>query len=42
MLQGLGISTGVDLEAVATASQWLGEQLDIPLPSETSSAVLGR
>lgn len=42
MLQGLGISTGVDLEAVATASQWLGEQLDIPLPSDTSSAVLGR
>ena len=27
MLQGLGISTGVDNEAVASISQWLGEQL---------------
>lgn len=42
MLQGLGISTGVDIDAVATVSQWLGAQLGIPLPSATSSAVLGR
>ncbi|AMT92437.1 hydroxymethylglutaryl-CoA lyase [Brevibacterium linens] len=42
MLQGLGIFTGVDIDAVATVSQWLGEQLGIPLPSATSSAVLGR
>ncbi|KAB1948147.1 hydroxymethylglutaryl-CoA lyase [Brevibacterium linens] len=42
MLQGLGISTGVDIDAVATVSQWLGKQLGIPLPSATSSAVLGR
>ncbi|SDR94016.1 hydroxymethylglutaryl-CoA lyase [Brevibacterium siliguriense] len=42
MLQGLGISTGVDIDALASISQWLGEQLGIALPSATSSAILSR
>src|SRR5699024_5417153 len=32
MLDGLGISTGVDIDAVAATSQWLGEQLGHDLP----------
>ena len=42
MLDGLGISTGVDIEAVAATSQWLSDQLGTPLPSATPSAVLSR
>ena len=42
MLDGLGISTGVDIDAVAATSQWLGEQLGHALPSATSAAVTGR
>jgi hydroxymethylglutaryl-CoA lyase len=42
MLNGLGISTGVDIEAVAAISQWLGDELGTPLPSATPSAVLSR
>ena len=42
MLNGLGISTGVDIEAVAAISQWLSDELGTPLPSATPSAVLSR
>ncbi|MGC2942057.1 MULTISPECIES: hydroxymethylglutaryl-CoA lyase [unclassified Brevibacterium] len=42
MLNGLGISTGVDIEAVAAISQWLGDELGIRLPSATPAAVLSR
>jgi hydroxymethylglutaryl-CoA lyase len=33
MLHGMGIETGVDLDAVAAASRALGERLGRPLPS---------
>lgn len=33
MLHGMGVETGVDLEAVASASRWLAGYLDHPLPS---------
>jgi isopropylmalate/homocitrate/citramalate synthase len=33
MLQGMGIRTGVELEAVAAASRWLAERLGRTLPS---------
>lgn len=42
MLNGLGITTGIDIEAVADISQWLGDQLGTPLPSATPSAILSR
>lgn len=42
MLNGLGISTGIDIEAVAAISQWLGDELGTRLPSATPSAVLSR
>src|SRR5699024_10259126 len=42
MLDGLGISTGVDIDAVAATSQWLSEQLGHDLPSATSAAVTSR
>ncbi|WP_209370147.1 hydroxymethylglutaryl-CoA lyase [Brevibacterium renqingii] len=42
MLDGLGISTGVDIDAVAATSRWLSEQLGRELSSATPAAVLGR
>ncbi len=33
MLQGMGIRTGVDLDAVGAASRWLASRLGRPLPS---------
>lgn len=42
MLDGLGISTGVDIDAVAATSQWLSSQLGRALPSATTSAIIGR
>ncbi|MCF2572369.1 hydroxymethylglutaryl-CoA lyase [Brevibacterium sp. UCMA 11754] len=42
MLQGLGISTGVDIRAVAETSQWLGQQLGKPLASATSAAIVNQ
>ncbi|WP_319022015.1 hydroxymethylglutaryl-CoA lyase [Brevibacterium sp. FME17] len=40
MLDGLGISTGVDIRAVAETSQWLSRQLGKPLASATSAAIV--
>nr|WP_167952844.1 hydroxymethylglutaryl-CoA lyase [Brevibacterium marinum] len=40
MLDGLGISTGVDIRAVAETSQWLSRQLGKPLSSATSAAIV--
>ncbi|WP_166975089.1 hydroxymethylglutaryl-CoA lyase [Brevibacterium atlanticum] len=39
MLAGLGIATGVDIEAAAATSQWLSDRLGRPLASATSSAI---
>jgi hydroxymethylglutaryl-CoA lyase len=38
-LNGLGIETGVDLNAVARASLWMAEQLGRPSPSRTVQAL---
>ena len=38
-LNGLGIDTGVDLNAVARASLWMAEQLGRPSPSRTVQAL---
>jgi isopropylmalate/homocitrate/citramalate synthase len=38
MLHGMGIDTGVDLEALMTASRWLGEQLGKELPAMVTRA----
>lgn len=40
MLNGLGISTGVDIRKVADTSQWLSQQLGKPLSSATSAAIV--
>lgn len=42
MLDGLGISTGVDIRMVAETSQWLSRQLDKPLASATSAAIVNQ
>ena len=39
MLHGMGIETGVDLDAVAAASRALGRRLGHPLPSRYLQAV---
>ncbi|TWG03261.1 hydroxymethylglutaryl-CoA lyase [Streptomyces brevispora] len=39
MLQGLGIETGVDLDALTATSVWLAEQLGRPSPSRTVRAL---
>ncbi|WP_329387410.1 hydroxymethylglutaryl-CoA lyase [Streptomyces sp. NBC_01716] len=39
MLQGLGISTGVDLGLLTATSVWMAEQLGRPSPSRTVSAL---
>jgi hydroxymethylglutaryl-CoA lyase len=38
LLERSGISTGVDLEALIAASDWLGEQLGRPTPALVSKA----
>ncbi|WP_231443802.1 hydroxymethylglutaryl-CoA lyase [Brevibacterium zhoupengii] len=42
MLDGLGISTGVNIRAVAETSQWLSQQLGKPLASATSAAIVNQ
>jgi hydroxymethylglutaryl-CoA lyase len=39
MLDGLGITTGVDLRKVADASAWICDQLGKPIPGRVSSAL---
>ncbi|TDW18287.1 hydroxymethylglutaryl-CoA lyase [Kribbella kalugense] len=40
-LDGLGIETGVDLEALVTTSAWMAEQLGKPSPSRVVQALAG-
>jgi hydroxymethylglutaryl-CoA lyase len=40
-LQGMGIKTGVDLEALVATSVWLAEQLGRPSPSRVVKALAG-
>jgi hydroxymethylglutaryl-CoA lyase len=42
MLNGLGASTGVSLEAISSASAFIAERLDHPLPSRYAQAVRNR
>jgi hypothetical protein len=39
MLDGLSVSTGVDLRKVAAASAWVCEKLDKPIPGRVASAL---
>jgi hydroxymethylglutaryl-CoA lyase len=39
MLDGLGVKTGVSLTALSSASAFIGERLDHPLPSRYAQAV---
>jgi hydroxymethylglutaryl-CoA lyase len=41
-LQGLGVDTGVDLEALVRTSVWMAGQLGRPSPSRTVQALAGR
>ncbi|MCX6422495.1 MAG: hydroxymethylglutaryl-CoA lyase [Actinobacteria bacterium] len=41
MLNGLGISTGVDLDALAATSAWMADQLGRPSPSRVVRALTG-
>jgi hydroxymethylglutaryl-CoA lyase len=41
MLNGLGILTGVDLDALAATSAWMAEQLGRPSPSRVVRALTG-
>ena len=41
LLQGLGIETGVDLEALVETSLWMAEQLGRPSPSRVVAALAG-
>ncbi len=38
LLRGMGVETGIDLDAVIATSKWLGEQLGKPLPSMLDKA----
>lgn len=38
LLRGMGVDTGIDLDALIETSQWLGEQLDKELPSMLARA----
>ena len=40
-LQGLGIETGVDLDALVATSVWMAEQLGRPAPSRVVKALAG-
>lgn len=42
MLQGLGLDTGVDLDALARAGGWISEQLQRPTGSKAGRALLAR
>jgi hydroxymethylglutaryl-CoA lyase len=42
LLDGLGIETGVDLEALVATSAWMAEQLGRPSPSRVVQALAGR
>jgi hydroxymethylglutaryl-CoA lyase len=39
-LHGLGIETGVDLDALVRTSAWMAEQLGRPSPSRTLTALM--
>ncbi len=39
MLDGLGIATGVNVSAVASASNWICEELGIPVPGRVARAI---
>jgi hydroxymethylglutaryl-CoA lyase len=41
LLHGLGVSTGVDLQALVTTSAWMAEQLGRPSPSRVVQALAG-
>ena len=41
LLHGLGVSTGVDLEALVATSVWMAEQLGRPSPSRVVQALAG-
>jgi hydroxymethylglutaryl-CoA lyase len=41
MLHGLGIETGVDLDALAATSAWLAGELGRPSPSRAVRALTG-
>jgi hydroxymethylglutaryl-CoA lyase len=41
MLDGLGIATGVDLEALLATSQWMAARLEKPSPSRVVQALTG-
>ena len=38
LLRGLGVETGVDLDALIETSRWLGQALDKPLPGMLARA----
>ena len=40
-LHGMGVETGVDLEALVTTSVWMAEQLGRPSPSRVVKALSG-
>ena len=40
-LDGLGIETGVDLEALVSTSTWMADQLGRPSPSRVVKALAG-
>lgn len=42
MLQGLGIETGVDLEAVVDTAQFISEAIAVPIDSNTATAILNK
>jgi hydroxymethylglutaryl-CoA lyase len=42
MLHGLGVETGVDLEALVATSVWMAEQLGRPSPSRAVAALAPR
>jgi hydroxymethylglutaryl-CoA lyase len=42
MLEGLGVSTGVDLDRLSATSVWMAEQLGRPSPSRTVRALTHR
>jgi hydroxymethylglutaryl-CoA lyase len=42
MLEGLGMRTGIDLDALALTGEWISRQLAIPNDSRTGSAMIAR
>ena len=39
MLHGLGIETGIDLDALVRVSQWMSDRLGRPIPSRVATAL---